>query len=87
MEENEAVETSPSNFVVANEDDDELEGFEELRKATVGRAPTETIQCRECGATCVLRRVALERHTNIDEGSAMLVKSKEDPESSQTSIS
>ena len=40
--ENEAAESRPAEFVVGNVDDDELEEPEELRKVTVGRAPTET---------------------------------------------
>ena len=55
----------------------------------------QTVQCAEsdakcvcvCVCVCVLRRVALERNTNIDEGNVKLIKNREDSESSRTSIS
>ena len=39
-----------------------------------------TIRCTENGAKCVLRRVALERNTNIDEGNVKLIKNREGPD-------
>ena len=39
-EEKEASDARPAEFVVGNEDDDESEELEEIRKVTVGRPPT-----------------------------------------------
>ena len=46
-----------------------------------------TTQCTESGAKCVLRHVALERDTNIDEGNVKWIKNREDQVSFQTSFS
>ena len=90
--ESEVAEAWPAGFVAGNEDNDDFEEPEERRKrGSEENMMEQTVQCAEsdakCVCVCVLRRVALERNTNIDEGNVKLIKNRQDPESSRTSIS
>ena len=87
--ETEAAEGWPEEFVVGHEDDDEFEELEELRKVTVGSAPTgrqrrrrEAISAQRAVRSvcvCVLRRWAPERTTNIDDGNVKLIQKRKEP--------